>query len=244
MDAALGFRTERTAQTLVITLSAPRTRNALNRATRVALVDAFKEADADPEIRALIITGDDPSFSSGVDAKELFAAVDYVAPAIDPPTALRSLRTPSIAAVNGSCVSGGLEIALGCSMIIASERASFADTHAKIGISPGWGLSADLPAAVGIGRARQLTLTGMPIDAATALKWGLVNEVVEHDSLLQRAQELAAAIALVPEHAASNAMMLYARGQAAQLEASRGIERAITAEFAVDRDASRRGFGD
>lgn len=243
MDAELGFRRDRTDRVLTLTLAAPRTRNALNRATRVALVETLQEADADPAIRVVIVTGEDPAFSSGVDAKELFGATDYVPPAIDPPTALRAMLTPTIAAVNGSCVSGGLEIALACSMMVASERAAFADTHAKIGISPGWGLSAELPAAIGVQRARQLTLTGQPIDARTALAWGLVNEVVPHGELLPRATALAIAMAGIPLEASRNAMLLYAQGQTVALGEARRIEREATAAFAVDREESGRGFG-
>jgi enoyl-CoA hydratase len=185
------------------------TRNALDRETRVALVEALAQADADAEVRAIVLTGTGTSFSSGVDAKQLLGDPAYVAPPIDPPSMLRRIRTPTIAAVNGACVSGGLEIALACSVIIASDAATFADTHAKLGLSPGWGLSVELPAAIGAHRARQLTLTALPIDARTACGWGLVNEVVPADRLEGRVQELAAAIVALPAAAVANAVSLY-----------------------------------
>ena len=163
----VGLMLDRCDDALVVTFHAPTARNALTRATRVALVDELSRADADPAVRVVVVTGTDPAFTSGVDAKELLGDPEYVAPPIDPATALRRMATPTIAAVNGACVSGGLEIALACSFIIASDRAVFSDTHAKIGISPGWGLTADLPAVVGIARARQLSLTGALIDAET-----------------------------------------------------------------------------
>jgi enoyl-CoA hydratase len=233
---------ERSGATLVITFSAPASRNALDRATRVALVDELQAADADPAIRAIVLTGADPAFTSGVDAKELLSNPDYLAPPLDPASALRDLRTPTIAAVNGSCVSGGLEIALACSFILASERARFADTHAKIGLTPGWGLSAELPAAVGIARARQLTITGLPIDARTALTWGLVNEMLPHDELLPRAHELARAIAELDDAAIRHALTLYADGHEAAMADARRLERDATAAWKVDLDASRRRF--
>jgi enoyl-CoA hydratase len=236
------FRTERRGPALVLTFAAERTRNALNRTTRVELVEELRRADADDGVRVVILTGMDPAFSSGVDAKELLATPDYVAPAVDPPTALRSSRTPTIAAVNGACVSGGLEIALACSFVIASERATFADTHAKIGLTPGWSLSAELPAAIGVRRARQLTLTGQPIDARTALSWGLVNEVLPHERLIARALELGDAIAALEAAVIRNALSVYAEGHDARLADARRIEAAALAAWNVDRTDARARF--
>lgn len=238
------LRLERESALLLITLDRPAARNALNRATRVALVERLAEAEADPTIRSIVITGADPAFSSGVDAKELLSDPDYVPPAIDPATRLRSMTTPTIAAVNGSCVSGGLEIALACSFVIASEVATFADTHARIGLTPGWGLSAELPATIGVARARQMTLTGMPIDAEVALRWGLVNEVVEHDALLGRARQLAHAMAAVPAGASANAVDLYRNGRDRMLGPDHAFERQRLAEWSVARHDSLALFGD
>jgi enoyl-CoA hydratase len=229
---------------VTIAFDAPRTRNALTRATRVALVERFDALDADPAVRVVVVTGTDPAFSSGVDAKELLSTPGYVAPPVDPATALRRMTTPVIAAVNGSCVSGGLEIALACSFILASAEARFADTHARIGITPGWGLSVDLPDAVGIRRARQLTLTGQPIDAATALAWGLVNEVVPHAELRHRAGELAAQIAALGEPIVRHALALYRDGQEQRLGSARDLERDALETWTVDRGDSRERFDD
>jgi enoyl-CoA hydratase len=102
---------------------------------------------------------------------------------------------PRIGAVNGPAVTGGLELALGCDFLIASERATFADTHARVGVMPAGGMTIRLPELVGINRARQMSLTGNFVDASTACAWGLVNEVVSHDRLLLRTLELAGAIA-------------------------------------------------
>ena len=102
------------------------------------------------------------------------------------------IGTPVIGAVNGPAVTGGLELALMCDFLIASERASFADTHARVGILPGWGLTVELPRSIGVRRARQMSFTGNYVGADQALEWGLVNEVVPHDELVGRAQALAA----------------------------------------------------
>lgn len=228
---------------MVLRFDHPPTRNSLDRATRARLIEVLQQADAAPDVRAIVITGSDPAFTSGVDARQLLGDPDYRPLPVDPPTVLRSLSTPTIAAVNGSCVSGGLEIALACSMIIASTRASFADTHAKLGLTPGWGLSTELPAAVGIWRARQLTLTAQPIDARTAYEWSLVNEVVEHEGLHERALELARATAALDPAGVANAMRLYSDGQQAALGAAREVERDALARWTVDRSRARASFG-
>jgi enoyl-CoA hydratase len=105
---------------------------------------------------------------------------------------LPQLRKPLIGAVNGVAITGGLELALACDFLIASELARFADTHARMGIMPGWGLTVELPAAVGMRRARQMSATGNFVDAATALTWGLVNHVVPHAELMDFTRRLAA----------------------------------------------------
>ncbi|GAA5201937.1 enoyl-CoA hydratase-related protein [Microbacterium jejuense] len=227
---------------MVLTFDHPPTRNALDRATRARLVEVLQEADAAPDVRAVILTGTDPAFTSGVDARQLLDESGYSRLPVDPATALRAMSTPTIAAVNGSCVSGGLEIALACSMVIASADARFADTHAKLGLTPGWGLSTELPAAIGVWRARQLTLTGQPVDARTAYDWGLVNEVVEHGSLQRRALELAGAIAALDPASIGNAVRLYADGQQASWGAARAVERAALDGWTVDRSSARAAF--
>ncbi|MGH9090130.1 MAG: enoyl-CoA hydratase-related protein, partial [Acidimicrobiales bacterium] len=105
---------------------------------------------------------------------------------------------PIVGAVNGPAVTGGLELALGCDFLVASEQARFADTHARVGAMPGAGLTIRLPQLVGIDRARRMSLTGDFVDARTAYEWGLVTEVVPHERLLSRARELASAVASIP----------------------------------------------
>ena len=191
----------------VVTLNRPEVRNALNAALRAAAVHTMAELDARDDVRAIVLTGADPAFTAGIDLKELSGsnAPDATAEVRELLIGDRGpfglLQTPVIGAVNGPAVTGGLEIALACDFLIASERARFADTHARVGIMPGWGLSIRLVEAVGLRRARQMSTTGNYVDATTALAWGLVNEVVPHDQLLPRARELARDIASVEPRA-------------------------------------------
>lgn len=181
----------------VVTMHRPEARNALNAELRRELRRVIATLDADPDVRVLVLTGADPAFCAGLDLKELGTS----GLAADPdatPLPFGGLQTPLIGAVNGAAVTGGFELALGCDLLIASDRARFADTHARVGVMPGWGLTVLLPQAIGIRRARQMSFTGNYVDAPTALAWGLVNEVVPHDRLLDRVRELAADMASVP----------------------------------------------
>ncbi len=185
----------------VVTLNRPRMRNALSRALRDELDETLRRLDADATVHAIILTGADPAFCSGMDAKEIQADPES-ARTIGPRRApVFDLRTPLIAAVNGAALTGGFELALACDWIVASERAVFGDTHARLGLSPGWGLTVHLTEAAGSRRARQLITTGLTIDAVTARDWGIVNEVVAHDRILTRAIEMGEAIAAGDAHA-------------------------------------------
>ncbi len=187
-----------------ITLNRPSQRNALNSAIRKQLPKAITALDADDSVDVMILTGADPAFSAGVDLKEFGAAkpgaafADLSDPSVrrdDGRMRYRGALPPRekllIGAVNGVAVTGGFEIALNCDFLIASDRARFADTHARVGVMPGWGLTVLLASRIGVTRARQMSVTGNYIDAAMALDWGLVNEVVAHDDLLNRCREIA-----------------------------------------------------
>ncbi len=194
----------------VITLNRPEARNALDAELAGALPAAITAADADPDVRAIVLTGADPAFCAGFDLRDVQGGLKR---GENPHPgwwgALPPTRVPVIGAVNGAAVTGGLEIALACDFLIASERARFADTHAKVGMLPGWGLTILLPEAIGARRARQMSLTGDFVDATTALAWGLVNEVVPHDQLLPRALEVARQIAANPAAAVAEVRALY-----------------------------------
>ncbi|MBU6217174.1 MAG: enoyl-CoA hydratase/isomerase family protein, partial [Acidobacteria bacterium] len=150
-----------------------------------------------------------------------------------------------VGAVNGPAITGGFELALNCDFLVASERARFADTHARVGIMPGWGLSVLLPQAVGVRRARELSATGNFLDAPTALAWGLVNHVVAHDRLLPFARKLATDIAGNDRAAVRQLMATYTEGSlvtaAEALEIEQRHSRAWLANRAGDDlDARRR----
>lgn len=180
--------------TRIIVLNRPAARNALTRQMRREFPSLIDAADNDSGIAAMILTGMDPAFSAGVDLKERAAGPSQpIRP--HPGEVLRAARKPVIAAVNGACVTGALEMVLSCTFSIASSEASFADTHAKVGIFPRWGQTALLPDAIGIRRARQMMLTGEFIDAKTALDWGIVNEICTPDGLFDRCLTLAEKIA-------------------------------------------------
>jgi enoyl-CoA hydratase len=178
----------------LVTLNRPARRNALSSALLAALLTVLAEVDAQPEVRAIVLTGADPAFCAGLDLTELGQSGSQLAAAGSRPV-LPPLTTLLIGAINGAAVTGGLELALACDFLIASERATFADTHARLGIMPGWGMTYALPEAIGVRRARQLSATGNFIDANTALTWGLVNHVVPHGGLTEFTLGLAAAAA-------------------------------------------------
>jgi enoyl-CoA hydratase len=194
-------RTEIRDGVAVVTMNRPEARNALNRELRAAVPATLAELDADDGVRVLVLTGADPAFCAGLDLKELSSGGMSAAPDAAAAFSLPfgSLTKPLIGAVNGAAITGGFELALGCDLLIASERARFADTHARVGVMPGWGLTVLLPQAIGIRRARQLSFTGNVLDAATALDWGLVNAVVPHDELMPTVLAMAADMVTIPE---------------------------------------------
>ncbi|OBJ67721.1 enoyl-CoA hydratase [Mycobacterium sp. 1274756.6] len=173
-----------------LTLNRPQARNALSAALRERFYAALADADRDDDVDVIILTGADPVFCAGLDLKELGSTAEL--PDISP--RWPALRTPVIGAINGAAVTGGLELALYCDILIASERAAFADTHARVGILPTWGMTVRLPQKVGVGLARRMSLTGDYLDAAGALRAGLVTEVVAHEELLPAARAVAASI--------------------------------------------------
>jgi enoyl-CoA hydratase len=175
--------------TRVLRLNRPSRRNALDSELLRALERELAAAEADPEVGTIVLTGADPSFCAGVDLRELEQGA---APEMGAP--LAGVSKPVIAAVNGPAVTGGLELALMCDLIVASERARFGDTHGRVGLLPGWGQIARLPAAIGTRRAAELLLTSRLIDAEEASRIGLVNELVAHEQLLPRCLELSAAM--------------------------------------------------
>jgi enoyl-CoA hydratase len=186
-------------QTAIITLNRPERRNSINQALLTSLYDYVEKVSNDDNIRAAIITGNGKSFCSGIDLDALLVEnlFDPRGDGTDLPDVFNACPKPIIGAINGHAITGGFEIALNCDFLIASENASFADTHAKVGIHPGWGMTQLLQRAIGRLRARQMSFTCQFISAQTAYDWGLVNEVVAPDMLLDRVKEIANQISVV-----------------------------------------------
>lgn len=171
----------------ILTLNRPAALNALSVRLLEGIVSCLREAAANREIFAVILTGAGRGFCAGLDLKEMAAVgTEAFSPTLanDAVSAMRACPLPIIGAINGVAATGGFELALACDILIAADTAKFIDTHAKVGLVPGWGLSQRLPRLIGINRAREISFTGRPVLAAEAEAWGLVNRTVPADELL------------------------------------------------------------
>lgn len=178
-----------------LTLNRPQARNALNLALRRAIRDTVGAVDARDDVEVIILTGAGSAFCAGLDLHELSRDDDGGAPTlVAGPSEMRffaETEKPVIAAVNGPAVTGGLELVLQCDLIVASERATFGDTHARVGVLPGGGLTVRLPEAIGYRAALAMSLSGNFLTAERAYQLGLAYAVVPPDALLDAAQSLA-----------------------------------------------------
>jgi enoyl-CoA hydratase len=188
----------------VVTLNRPGAMNALSAELRRRLYDVMQDIGRDDSVRAVVLTGaGQKAFTAGLDLKELGTDTSGMNAATDPDprsnpvTAIRSCGKPVIGAINGVAITGGFEVALACDILVASENARFADTHALVGIMPGWGLSQKLQRIIGQSRAKELSFTGRFLNADTACQWGLVNRVVPADKLMDEALALADDITVI-----------------------------------------------
>jgi enoyl-CoA hydratase len=223
----------------VLTMNRPEARNALNTKLIEQLYAALCDAEADPSVRAVVLTGTDPAFCAGVDLKEAQQLGTVYFEQFQTQSCIRKtgdMATPIIGAINGPVFTGGLEMALGCDFLIASQRAVFADTHARVGILPGGGMTARLPQVVGGAMARRLSMTGEVVDAARAEQIGLVTEVVPHDRLLARAVELAGQIAEVPAPIMAGLKQIYVTGWASVTDPALAAEQDIAGSQELDRE--------
>ncbi len=187
-----------------LTLNRPDKLNTLSVLLRRELAAAVAELQADDAVQVLILTGAGRAFTAGLDLDEWGApdnqpnavaegdrgSVAEVA-SLDAVAALAQFSGPVIGAVNGLAITGGVEIALACDLLIASSTARFADTHVKVGLLPGWGGSARMIQRIGLHRAKELALTGRFLGAEEALAWGFVNRVVAPEQLMAETQALA-----------------------------------------------------
>ena len=176
-----------------VTLNRPEQLNALSKELRTALAEEFVRLSSDPDTDVIILTGSGRAFSAGLDLKELgqTGLPGEESGGLDLQAAIENVGKPLIGAINGFAVTGGFEIALMCDILIASEHAKFADTHVRMGVVPGWGLSQRLARMVGASRARELSFGAGYLDAATAASWGLVNRVLPAEELLPHCLQLA-----------------------------------------------------
>ena len=180
-----------------VTLNRPEARNALSSEVLALLDDLTRAAETNPDVDVIVLTGADPAFCAGLDLKELGSTggnlggggADAGRNRVRGP--FPRITKPVIGAINGVAITGGFELALNCDFLIASERAKFGDTHARVGVMPGWGLTVLLPQAIGVRRAREMSFTGNFMDADEALRFGLVNRVVPHESLIPTTRSIA-----------------------------------------------------
>lgn len=221
-----------------LTLNRPRAMNALSRELRAEIVRAFEELSRDEEVGAVILTGAGRAFCAGLDLKELGGEeTDGESPAdaitgLDAVAAIEAFDRPVIAAVNGFAVTGGFEVALACDVVVASTEARFADTHARVGILPGWGLSQKLSRTVGIYRAKEISLTGNYIPAELAYEWGLASRVVAPEDLLPTCERLARDMLSCDPSALRGYKRLIDEGFAIAYGEARALERRATREHA------------
>jgi enoyl-CoA hydratase len=176
-----------------VTLNRPEARNALSSEVLRLLPNLIGEADGRDDVDVIMLTGADPAFSAGLDLKELGSTAGNLGVGGGDVTKgpFPSVTKPVIGAINGFAITGGFELALACDFLVASERARFGDTHARVGVMPGWGLTVLLPQAIGVRRAREMSFTGNFLDADEALRVGLVNHVVPHEQLIPFTRQLA-----------------------------------------------------
>lgn len=188
---------ERQEGIATLTLNRPKVMNALSRELVSSLGRAFADLEEDEQTGVVILTGAGRAFCAGLDLKELSEQgvakrEEEASETLDTIDILHRFDRPIIGAINGTAITGGFELALACDLLIASTEARFADTHARVGVLPGWGMSQKLPRLIGIGRAKELSFTGNYLSAEQALAWGLVNRVVEPGDLLPVCRALAA----------------------------------------------------
>ena len=237
----------RADSTAVLTLNRPGAMNALSAELRHALVHQLEALDNDDSVRIVILTGaGERAFCAGLDLNELKSSPGIMTSIVGNGTndnlgdAFARFGKPIVAAVNGLAITGGLELALCCDIILAASTASFADTHVLVGALPAWGLSQRLSRAIGPMRAKEMSLSGRRIDAQTALAWGLVNRVVDPSELMPQAYELAASMARAKPHMTRDYKRLIDEGLRLSLADGLALERASAQREAAAFKAPNR----
>ncbi|WP_428492437.1 enoyl-CoA hydratase [Rhodopila sp.] len=207
--------TAQAGSVLEVTFNRPEKKNALTATMYAAMVDAFHRADADPGIRVVLIGGAGDSFTSGNDITDFQArsAAEAASPAASFLDALSSLATPLVAAVNGAAIGVGTTMLAHADLVIAARSARFVMPFTSLGLVPEAASSLLFPALIGHQRASALLLLGEPIDAETAHRWGLVNQVVADAELMATARGIAARLAALPAAAVRQTKDLMKNGR-------------------------------
>ena len=250
---------EKSGAIATVTLNRPTAMNALSRDLRLAIAETFEALEADPDVRVAILTGAGKAFCAGLDLKELGSdagavgggGVNATVGDKDPVTSIGKFSGPVIGAINGVAITGGFELALACDVLVCSENARFADTHARVGILPGWGLSQKLSRAIGIYRAKELSLTGNFLSAQQAEDWGLINRVVTAEELLPVARKLADdMLSVVPECLPAYKKLIddgfaesFGEGLKTERKVSNAANKAVTPDAIAERRAGIQSRG-
>jgi enoyl-CoA hydratase/carnithine racemase len=226
VTAAPFLLVERDGPVVIATLNRPDTRNAITQAVYCEeIADFCARMTRDRSVRAIVVTGAGSAFCAGGNVKDMAERTGMFAGAPFTlresyrtgiqlvPHALYELEIPVVAAINGPAIGAGLDLACMCDVRISSSKALFAESFVKLGLVPGDGGAWLLPRVVGMARASLMTLTGDTIDAAKAIEYGLVSEVVPPEELMPRALAVAGAIAANPGHATRMAKRLLREGQ-------------------------------
>ena len=226
-----------------LTLNRPRQMNALSAELRRRFGEALASLGADDSVAVVIITGaGEKAFTAGVDLKEMETApltAEELGPDSPVNRAFRELGKPTIAAVNGFAITGGMELAINCDILVASTNARFADTHARVGIVPGWGMSQILPRLIGPVRARYMSFTGNFVDAATARAWGLVLDVLPPADLLPFCQKMGREIASCDRATLADVRRAIAGGLETTLAEGLALEGRLSKAATVRLDRAR-----
>jgi len=237
---------ERHGPVAVVTVDRPERRNSIDRETALALREAWERFDEDDEVEVGILTGANGTFSAGADLKAMNLEDDpegYLG------FSRMEVSKPTIAAIEGHCVAGGIEMALWCDLRVAAETAEFGCFERRFGVPLVDGGTQRLPRVVGLGRALELILTGRALDAETAREWGLVNRVTDEGEALDGAIEMAELIAQYPQQTVRTDRAAVYDGlgepieQGLKIEAWHGSRSMDTALEGADRFADGEGRG-
>ncbi len=235
------IRSERRGAVALLTLCRPKALNALDRAALDALRVVCSEIASDASVRAVVLTGEGRAFAAGADIEQMrqhspaeaqeFSRLGHAAF-----SDLEALGVPTIAAVNGYALGGGCELACACDWIYASDKARFGQPEVKLGLIPGFGGTSRLARRVGVAWAKELVLTGDPIDADTALRIGLANRIFGSDALVDAAVKIGETIASKSSVAVAQAKRVIQEGQGADLRVAHSLEQAAFGIVSASED--------